>query len=357
MTPIRTERLVLRLMTHADVDTYIAYRSDPATLEFMDSRVPPTADAVHAQVDASAELDGLAEDHWVRLAVTRAGDDEMIGDVGGSIKAGGGIADVGYVFRPEFRGRGYASEAVAGLVDHLIEHHSIHRVEAVLSPLNPASMRVLESVGMTFESITRLSCCLDGVWEDDLHYAMTAGDRRAWLARDRRAPERVELVAVHADNAADFARLKTHYSQEAYVAPMLRTYRDALFPETVEGVVTVPWMRGIVADDVPAGFMMTTTTYGRRDGWYLWRLLVDRVHQRRGIGRRALEMLVDELRSQQIARLYTSCGEGRGSPRPFYDGFGFVDTGGIVDEHETELVLPIRGLSVAASSCVGSTPW
>jgi hypothetical protein len=34
-----------------------------------------------------------------------------------------------------------------------------------------------------------------------------------------------------------------------------------------------------------------------------------------------------------------------------------VDTGGIVDEHETELVLPIRGLSVAASSCVGSTPW
>jgi RimJ/RimL family protein N-acetyltransferase len=341
MTPIRTERLALRLMSHADVDTYVAYRSDPATLEYMDTRVPPTADRVHAQVDATASLDGFAEDHWVRLAVTRAGDDEIIGDVGGGIKAGGGVVDIGYVFRPEFRGQGYASEAVGALVDHLIETHSIHRIEAVLSPLNPASMRVLESVGMRFESITKLSCCVDGVWEDDLHYAMTADERRVWLGRSRLTPESVELVEVHSENADEFARLKTHYSQEEYVAPMLRTYRDALFPESVDGVVTVPWMRGIMADGEPAGFMMTTTIYGRREGWYLWRLLVDRMHQRRGIGRRALELLIDELRLQEVPKLYTSCGEGLGSPRPFYDRFGFVDTGGLVEEHETELVLTI----------------
>jgi RimJ/RimL family protein N-acetyltransferase len=341
MTPIRSERLVLRLMTHADVDTYVAYRSEPATLEFMDTRVPPTADRVHAQVDATAALGGFVEDHWIRLAVTLTDDDEMIGDVGGAIKAGGGVVDIGYVFRPEFRGRGHASEAVAALVDHLIEHHSIHRIEAVLSKLNTASMRVLESVGMRFESITTLSCCLDGVWEDDLHYAMTADDRRAWVGRNRLTPEGVELVEVHSDNADDFARLKTHYSQEEFVAPMLRTYRDALFPESVDGVVTVPWMRGVLADGVPAGFLMTTTVYGLREGWYLWRLLVDRTHQRRGIGGRALGLLIDELRAQGVTHLYTSCGEGRGSPRPFYDRLGFVPTGGLVDDHETELVLAI----------------
>lgn len=341
MTPIRTERLALRLMTHADVDTYVAYRSDPTTLEHMDTRVPPTAERAHAQVDEAAALGGLAEDRWVRLAVTRAGDDEIIGDVGGAIKAGGGVADIGYVFRPEFRGRGFASEAVGALVDHLIDVHSIHRIEAVLSPLNPASMRVLESVGMKFESISKLSCCVDGVWEDDLHYAMTADDRRTWLGRNRLTPESVELVEVDADNADEFARLKTHYSQEEYVAPMLRTYRDALFPESVDGVVTVPWMRGIVADGEPAGFMMTTTVYGRREGWYLWRLLVDRMHQRRGIGKRALRLLIDELRLQEVPQLYTSCGLGPGSPRPFYGQLGFVETGEIVDEHEPELVLGI----------------
>ena len=342
MLPIATERLVLRLMTHDDVDTYVAYRSDPASLEFMDSRVPPVAERVHARVDELMALGDLAEDEWVRFAVTLAGDDEIIGDVGGGIKAGGGVLEIGYMFRPEFRGQGYASEATAALVDHAIQHHSIHRIEAVLSVLNPASMRVLESVGMTFESITKLSCCVDGVWEDDLHYAMTADDRCAWLGRRRDTPEHVELVEIDATNADDFGALRTHYSQERYVAPMLQTYRNALFPATVDGVVAVPWMRGIVADGEPVGFLMTTTTYGRREGWYLWRLLIDRIHQRRGIGRIAVELLFDELRRHGVPQLYVSCGEGRGSPRPFYDRLGFEPTGLVVDE-ETELVIPIAG--------------
>ncbi len=341
MLPIETERLVLRLMTHADVDTYVAYRSDSASLEFMDSRVPPTAERVHARVDELIALGDLAEDQWVRFAVTRAGDDEIVGDVGGGIKPGGGVFEIGYFFRPEFRGAGYASEAAGALVDHAIEHHAIHRIEALLSVLNPASMRVLESVGMTFESITRLSCCVDGVWEDDLHYAMTADDRRAWIDRKREAPGRVELVEVGSTNADDFAALRTHYSQEAYVAPMLRSYRDALFPESVDDVVTVPWMRGIVADGDPVGFLMTTTTYGRREGWYLWRFLIDRMHQRRGIGRIAVELLFDELRRRGVPQLYVSCGEGPGSPRAFYDMLGFEPTGQLVDDTETELVIAI----------------
>jgi len=341
MLPIHTERLVLRLMTHDDVDTYVKYRSDPATLEYMDSRVPPTPERVHARVDELVALGDLAEDQWVRFAVTRAGDDEILGDVGGGIKAGGGVIEIGYMFRPEFWGHGYASEAVAALVDHAIEHHSIHRIEALLSTLNTASMRVLESVGMTFESHTKMSCCVDGVWEDDLHYAMSADDRRAWAGRARGAPAQVELAEVGPTNADDFARLKTHYSQEAYVAPMLRTYRDALFPESVDGVVTVPWMRGIVADGEPVGFMMTTTTYGLREGWYLWRLLIDRMHQRRGIGQRAVGLLFEEVRRQGVPQLFVSCIEGRGSPRRFYDSLGFTPTGLLVDDHETELVIPI----------------
>ena len=341
MLPIATERLVLRLMTHDDVDTYVAYRSDPASLEFMDTRVPPTAERVHARVDELIALGDLTEDQWVRFGVTRAGDDEIIGDVGGGIKAGGGVIEVGYVFRPEFCGQGYASEATGALVDHAIEHHAIHRIEAVLSVLNPASMRVLESVGMRFESITTLSCSVDGAWEDDLHYAMTADDRRAWLGRRRDAPQRVELVEVGPTNADDFAALRTHHSQEAYVAPMLRSYRDALFPESVDDVPAVPWMRGILADGEPVGFLMTTTTYGTREGWYLWRLLIDRMHQRRGIGRVAVELLFDELRRRDVPQLFVSCGEGRGSPRPFYDGLGFEPTGLLVDDHETELVIPI----------------
>ncbi len=126
------------------------------------------------------------------------------------------------------------------------------------------------------------------------------------------------------------------------MAPMLWTYRDALFPDLDDGVVWVPWMRGITADDVPAGFMMTTTSHARQDGsWYLWRLLIDRMHQRRGIGERAVALLIDELRARNVPRLFTSCVEGPGGPRPFYERLGFRPTGAIVDD-ETELVLEIE---------------
>jgi RimJ/RimL family protein N-acetyltransferase len=343
MTVIHTERLVLRPLAQADVDTYVAYRSDPATLLHMDSRVPPDPGRVRARVDQLAALGGPTEDVWFQFAITRAGDGVMVGDVGVGIKPGGGVAEIGYVLRPEFRGVGYASEAAGALVDHVIEHHSINRIEAVLSLLNPASMRVLEAIGMQFESITRLSCRVDGVWEDDLHYAMLADDRRAWLARDRNPPEHVELVAITAEDAPSWSKLTTHYSQEAYVAPMLHSFRDALFPESVDGVVTAPWMRGIQAEGERVGFMMTSTTYGRHaKSWYLWRLLVDRMHQRRGIGERAIALLLDELRAQDVSRLFTSCGEGPGGPRPFYDRLGFVPTGETVDDHETEMVLSLR---------------
>ena len=153
----------------------------------------------------------------------------------------------------------------------------------------------------------------------------------------------MELVEVDSDNADTWAALKTHYSQEEYVAPMLRTYRDALFPESVDGVVTVPWMRGISADGTPAGFLMATSTYGRHDGcWYLWRLLIDRMHQRRGIGGRAMALLGRRVAARKACR---GCSRravrGPGSPRPFYDRLGFEPTGGVVDDHETELVLEL----------------
>src|SRR5262245_32490252 len=102
MLPIRTERLTVRLMTHDDVATYVAYRSLASTLEFMDSRVPPDPDRAHARVDAMAAAGGPVEDQWFPFAVSRDGHDGMIGDVGVGIRSGGGVAEIGYALRPEF---------------------------------------------------------------------------------------------------------------------------------------------------------------------------------------------------------------------------------------------------------------
>ncbi|HEY6634407.1 MAG TPA: GNAT family N-acetyltransferase [Acidimicrobiia bacterium] len=83
------------------------------------------------------------------------------------------------------------------------------------------------------------------------------------------------------------------------------------------------------------GFVMMALATDHHPDPYLWRLLVDRMHQRRGIGTRIMAMVVDQCREWGASALVTSWEEGPGSPRPFYLRLGFEPTGRIIDE-ETE---------------------
>ena len=73
---------------------------------------------------------------------------------------------------------------------------------------------------------------------------------------------------------------------------------------------------------------------------YLWRLLIDRRHQRRGIGRKALELIEAEMRARGDTTLFVSWEEGKGSPAPMYLKLGFETTGRIADG-ETEAKKPL----------------
>ena len=54
-------------------------------------------------------------------------------------------------------------------------------------------------------------------------------------------------------------------------------------------------------------------------------------HQRRGIGRRALDLAVAEIRRRGGEDLYTSWVDDDGGPGPFYKIYGFEPTGEIDD--------------------------
>jgi diamine N-acetyltransferase len=116
---------------------------------------------------------------------------------------------------------------------------------------------------------------------------------------------------------------------------MFSSFADALFPEVVDGSPLLPWMRAVVADGEIAAFVMLALTTEHHPEPYLWRLLVDRLHQRRGIGGRVLDLVAEECRRMGDETLLTSWGEGKGSPRPFYLSHGFEPTGRIIDG-ETE---------------------
>ena len=321
------------MMRESDAEILVAYRNDPEIAALQDWELPYSRERASARLAEQADRDSLIAGEWTTLAVEVAG--EVAGDVACHLDEHGAIAEIGYTFRRTFQGKGYASEAAGALVDHILATTAVHRIEASLDPDNVPSMRVLESIGMTFESSSRQSYYLRGRWDDDLRYAMVRADRASWLARAVEPPAAIELVEITPHDAHLWGRVVTHHSQERLVSTVMTSYRDALFPEVVNGAPILPWMRGIMADSERVGFVMLTLATPHHPEPYLWRLLIDRMHQRRKIGSIVLKHLQEQLSAEGYRSLTVSFHEGRGGPRPFYERHGFVPADGITNDDET----------------------
>ncbi len=101
------------------------------------------------------------------------------------------------------------------------------------------------------------------------------------------------------------------------------------------------WFRAIYADKVPVGFIMLHDTAAEEPGYLIWRLMVGGPYQGMGFGRRAVELLIDYVRTRPGAKeLLTSCGLGEGSPEGFYLKVGFRRTGEM-HGHEAVLSMPL----------------
>jgi len=268
---------------------------------------------------------------WVQIAIEAHG--EVVGDVAVGLPGEGRIAYLGYTIDPVHQGNGYASEAAAAIVDAIFERTDIHRVIATLDPENFASMRVIEPLGFRHEALAREAELVRGNWVDDARFALLRSDRAAWLARPTQPPVDVRLVEIEAGDAWSWSALETFVFQRRFVSPVAKSIADALVPPLVDGEPVVPWLRGVVADGERVGFVMVAQPTDSRPDPYLWRLLIDRAHQRRSIGSRVVRTLIDAYREAGCARLLLSYVEGPGGPGPLYRRLGFEPTGHI-DEGE-----------------------
>lgn len=333
--PIETDRLTLRAFTPGDAEGLVARRNHPEVARYQNWPLPFTEAQADQIVSELVEMDGPENDEWWMAIVVDRANGKTLGDLAVHLSWQGRSAEVGYTFEWEYWGHGYAIEALDALLGYLFDELGVTRAFGMLHPDNVASAMVLERTGFLFEGHTRSSFWLGDVVSDDWVYGMTREDWAIWRDRKRSSPDDVRLVEVTLDNERAVARLRTHRSQESFVAPMLSSYADALFPEMVDGAPLVPWMRAVEADGELVGFVMLALRTEHHPEPYLWRLLIDRLHQRRGIGGRALDLVADECRAMGDRTLLTSWGQGKGSPEPFYLDHGFSPTGQIVDG-ETE---------------------
>ncbi len=177
LLPIRTDRLILRRPTDADVGAVYAYRSRPDVCRYLPFE-PQSRERVAGQIaDVDSQLSAAERMLWLVAELAETG--AVIGDVilfVRSTEHRGG--EVGYVFAPEQAGRGYATEATAALVDFGFRELGMHRIVGRLDDRNGPSARVLERVGMRREALFLRNEWFKGEWCDEAVYAVLEDEWR-----------------------------------------------------------------------------------------------------------------------------------------------------------------------------------
>lgn len=104
------------------------------------------------------------------------------------------------------------------------------------------------------------------------------------------------------------------------------------------------WFRAIYADDTLVGFIMLHIGADHDEGIlypgaFLWRFMIAAPFQHLGFGRKAIALLIHDLKYQGYKEIRLGYSRGEGSPEAFYSKLGFELTGGTYGEHELEAVL------------------
>ena len=177
--PIRTERLLLRPLTIADGSRILAYRSRPDVYRYLPGEpltLEGVADRLAGVWSATALTD---EDEALGLGVELAETGDLVGDVvlfWRSREHLGG--EIGWVFDPEFGGRGYATEAAREMLRLGFAELGLHRIVARVDERNTPSANVARRLGMRQEARLVENEIVKGEWTTELQFGILA---REWL--------------------------------------------------------------------------------------------------------------------------------------------------------------------------------
>jgi len=151
MTVLETKRLRLRVFCRDDLDAFAALEADPEVMKFYTSG-PRTREHASRGVDWFIDLQ---ERHGHSLWAIE-------GLVGGQFLGYCGLVpqkindkseiEIGYKLARAFWGQGLATEASLSVRDWGFANLDLKRFISIIDPLNSASVRVAEKIGMLYEA-------------------------------------------------------------------------------------------------------------------------------------------------------------------------------------------------------------
>ena len=176
---IETGRLRLRRFRPEDAPTAFANWTNSAEVcRHLQWAPHGTVQATHDVLERwIARYDNPACYHW---CIALRGSDEAIGALEFvALSEHNRWAEAGYCLGRAWWGQGIMTEALRAVVDFAFTRTPLHRIEARHSVKNPASGRVMEKAGMTYEGTARGRSLVHGDFVDTAQWAILREDWEA----------------------------------------------------------------------------------------------------------------------------------------------------------------------------------
>ena len=175
---LETPRLILRPFREADIPDIVALLQEP-DIHRTTLHIPYPYAEQHARAWLAQQQKSREEGTGYTFAVLRKEDQQLLGAIDIRPHMAHRKAEVGYWIGKPYWGRGYATEALKAILRFGFETLNLNRIYATHFAENPASGRVMQKAGMTYEGVMRQAIYKDGRFHDQLMYAIL---REEWNA-------------------------------------------------------------------------------------------------------------------------------------------------------------------------------
>jgi diamine N-acetyltransferase len=159
---------------------------------------------------------------------------------------------------------------------------------------------------------------------------------------DNSSTPKISLRKINRSNLDQVINLNVKPKQRLLVAPNAKSIAQSHYTRGT-------WLRAIYLDNTPIGLVLLfdsslkfKTIKQKIPYISLWRFMVDGRYQGKGYGKKALELVIEYVKSRPNAKEISLTHEAaRGNAGEFYKKLGFVHTGRII-ENELEMKLKLN---------------
>jgi ribosomal-protein-alanine N-acetyltransferase len=168
---IKTDRLVIRKITHDDVSEVFFLRSDKELIKYLDRAPMETMEEAFEYIKKGNE--SFTENDAINWGIQLKDDNKLIGTIGfWRIDKPHHRAEVGYAIHTDHQGKGLMNEALQAVIEYGFHALGFHSIEANINPHNHASSRLLLKNNFVKEAHFKENYYFNGKFYDSVIYSL-----------------------------------------------------------------------------------------------------------------------------------------------------------------------------------------